>query len=123
MACIEHEQTWKFIRGILLSVGLGVALYFTYDTCIKCVIAIAIVSGLTMTCLPMMPLIFLISCTVLILHLIDYRSATVKVEIPLENFVYVPTWDDMKKYVHMDPTSHAAVSVPSPPTASENVQM
>ena len=102
MNCFENEQMWRMLRGLLFSIGLGIALYLTYNQCVKCVIVIAIISGLTMTCIPTMPIVFLISCTVLILHLIDYHSATVKVEIPLENFVYIPSWDDVNKYVHMD---------------------
>jgi len=34
------------------------------------------------------------------MHAIDYRNATIKVEVPLENLVYIPTWDDVHKYVH-----------------------
>ena len=91
------------LRNLLFTVGLGAALLITYNKCIECVIIIALISGITMTCIPTMPMVFILSCAVLLLHTIDYKDATIKVEVPLENFVYIPSWDDFHKYVHMSP--------------------
>jgi len=77
------------------------ALLLTYDSCIGCVIGIAIISGLTMNCIPLMPLVFILSIIVLFYHAIDYNKATLSVEVPLQDFVHVPTWNDVKKYVHV----------------------
>jgi hypothetical protein len=77
----------------------------TYNNCIACVVGVAIVSGLTMTCVPLMPLIFMVSTAILLLHAIDYNSATIRVEVPLQNVVYIPTWKDVEEYVHVSPSS------------------
>jgi len=90
----------SFIRNVVLTVVLGVGLVVTYNRCIECVFCIMLISGLTMSCIPTMPLVFMLSCGVLLMHAIDYRDATIKVEVPLENLVYIPTWDDVHKYVH-----------------------
>jgi len=106
----SDEECWcglsnKMLRSLMFTAALGLALFLTYNRCIECVICIAIVSGLTMTCIPMSPMIFILSLVVLLMHVIDYRNATIKVEVPLENIVHIPTWDDMHKYVHISPIS------------------
>jgi len=96
---ISGKTLWNLM---LLSILSG-ALILTYDNCITCVLCIAVVSGLTMSCIPGAPVLFVLSLSVLLFHAIDYRNATVKVEVPLENLVYIPTWDDVHKYVHVNP--------------------
>jgi len=104
-----QERCWSFdvgisssnARKIIFTVLLGVALAITFDKCISCVFVILILSGLTMSCIPTMPIVFLLCCGVLLMHAIDYRNASIRVEVPLENFVYIPTWDDVHKYVHV----------------------
>lgn len=102
------------MRYVIFTIGLGIGLAVTYNRCITCVVCIAVLSALTMNCVPGMPLVFLLSCAVLFMHAIDYRHASVKVEVPLENFVYIPSWDDVHKYVHFssskDSTEAAAKS-------------
>jgi hypothetical protein len=89
----------KFLRGVALSATVGIVLVLTYHQCIWCVLAIALFSALTMNCIPLMPLVFLMSLFVLIFHAIDYQRASIRVEVPLQQIVYVPTWDDVTKYV------------------------
>ena len=93
----------KFLRNAMFTAVLAGMLILTYDKCVGCVLAIAVVSGLSMTCIPGSPVIFILALSVLLYHAVDYKNATVKVEVPLENFVYIPTWDDVEKYVHVNP--------------------
>ena len=92
--------------GLVLSLGLFLLL--TYQTCVLCVMAIALLSLLLIQ-VPFMPLVFGVSMFVLLYHAVDYRNATVKVEVPLSNFVYVPTLDDVRKYVHMSTPDTAPI--------------
>jgi hypothetical protein len=77
-------------------------LALTYDRCVWCVVSVAIVSALTMNCVPLTPIVFMLSAGVLIMHAIDYRSASIRVEVPLKDVVYIPTWKDFQNYVHVD---------------------
>ena len=95
--------TLALVKGLALTAVLGVALLLTYDRCIGCVVAIAALAGLTMNCVPLMPLVFLMSMLVLVMHAIDYNSASIRVEVPLQDVIYVPTWDDISKYVKVGP--------------------
>jgi hypothetical protein len=90
---------WGFLRGVCISTTVGMILVLTYQRCIWCVVAIAIFSAMTMNCLPLMPLVFLMSLFVLAYHAIDYQKASIRVEVPLQDIVYVPTWDDISRYV------------------------
>ena len=83
---------------------LAASLYLSYNSCIKCVVCIAIVSGLTMNCVPLMPLVFAMSIAVIFLHSIDYNKATIKVEVPIQDVIYVPTWSDLQEYVKLVPS-------------------
>jgi hypothetical protein len=83
---------------------MAVALFLTYNRCVECVVCIAILSGVTMNCVPLMPLVFIMSIAVIFLHSIDYNKATFKVEVPIQDIIYVPTWSDMQKYVHLVPS-------------------
>ena len=93
----------KFLRGMALSATVGIILVLTYHQCIGCVLAIALFSALTMNCVPLMPLVFLMSLFVLMFHAIDYQRASIRVEVPLQDIVYVPTCDDVTKYVKVTP--------------------
>ena len=93
----------KFLRSLMMVSILSGVLILTYDKCITCVIIVAVISGTTMTCVPLMPLVFMVSTAVLLLHAIDYNSATIRVEVPLQNVIYIPTWKDVKDYVHVSP--------------------
>jgi hypothetical protein len=88
-----------FIRGTCISAIMGMVLILTYQKCIWCVVGIAFFSAVTMNCLPMMPLVFLLSIFVLAYHAIDYQKASIRVEVPLQDIVYIPTWEDVSKYV------------------------
>ncbi len=92
----------RLLRNAMFLAGLAGALIMTYDKCVGCVLCIAVISGFTLTCIPGSPVIFILSLSVLLYHAVDYRNATVKVEVPLENLVYIPTWDDVQKYVHVN---------------------
>ena len=91
------------LRNLGLAAVLGVALLLTYDRCIGCVVAIAAIAGVTMNCVPLMPAVFLVSVGVLVVHAIDYHSASIRVEVPLQDIMYIPTWDDVSKYVKVAP--------------------
>lgn len=93
---------WRLARIIFMTALLTTLLGLTYDKCIGCVLGIAIVSGLTMNCIPTMPLVFVLCLLVLLYHAIDYRRATIRVEVPLKDVVYMPTWSDLKQYVNVD---------------------
>ena len=97
----DADTKWKFLRGLALVCALTAALLLTYDRCITCVIAVAIFSAVTMTCVPLMPLVFLLSMLVLMMHAIDYNKSSIRVEVPLQDMVYIPSWDDVKQYVHV----------------------
>lgn len=88
---------------LLPVVVVSIALLLTYDRCIPCVLGVAIFSAVTINCLPFMPVIFLLSVGVLLMHAIDYDKATIKVEVPLQELVYVPTWKEVQQYVHVLP--------------------
>jgi hypothetical protein len=102
--CLGNASS-KFLRSLILVSILSGILVLTYDKCIVCVIVVAIISGLTMTCVPLMPLVFMVSTAVLLLHAIDYNSATIRVEVPLQNVIYIPTWKDVEEYVHVSPNA------------------
>jgi len=102
------NTTIRFLRSLVLVSVLSAILLLTYNKCIACVVGVAIVAGLTMTCVPLMPLVFMVSTAILLLHAIDYNSATIKVEVPLQNVVYIPTWKDVEEYVHVSPSSWAS---------------
>jgi len=101
----EGSPSWlyKFLRGVALSATVAIVLVLTYHKCIWCVLAIAIFSALTMNCIPLMPLVFLMSLFVLMFHAIDYQRASIRVEVPLQDIVYVPSWDDFARYVKVTP--------------------
>jgi len=95
--------SWRFIFSVVMFASLVGALVVTYDSCVGCVFAVALISLLLMSVVPLMPVVFLVAVAVLLYHAIDYRTATVRVEVPLQNLVYVPTYDDVRKYVHLAP--------------------
>ena len=94
-------STWlgSFLRGACISAIVGMILILTYQKCIWCVVGIAVFSAATMNCIPLMPLVFLLSLFVLAYHAIDYQKASIRVEVPLQDIVYIPTWEDVNKYV------------------------
>ena len=89
--------------------GLTAGLALTYDSCVGCVVAIALVALLLIQ-LPFMPIVLIVAMGLLLVHAVDYQSATFKVEIPIADVVYVPTMDDLRKYVHMTPHAAAAIN-------------
>jgi hypothetical protein len=99
---LHSRVLWWFVFKCVLVLALALALGLTYNSCIRCVIAVAVVSAVFMNCVPLMPLVFLVSLGVLVLHAIDYHNASIRVEVPLQDVVYVPTWDDVQKYVHVN---------------------
>lgn len=118
--CWENKIIWK----LAFVVVLGASLLFTYDTCVSCVVGIAVVSLLTVNCLPGASVVFIASVCVLMYHAIDMRSASIRVQIPLNDVVRLPTYqqlqDDFQSYVHLDrplpPPSTTPSSLIAPPT-------
>ena len=106
--CCTRKCALRLFFNCLFVAALGGVLALTYNRCIWCVVGVAIVSALTMNCVPLTPLVFMLSLAVLVMHAIDYRSASIRVEVPLQDIIYIPTWDDMQHYVHMDKTLAAA---------------
>ena len=104
------------VRKIIFTILLGVFLAVTFDKCITCVFVILVLSGLTMSCITTMPIVFLLSCGILLMHAIDYRNASIRVEVPLENFVYIPSWDDVHKYVHVSTSKEPENGVQNAPS-------
>ena len=123
----SNTNAWKLklvcYAALLSALRLTLILMLTYQTWVLCVLGIAVISLLLIQ-VPFMPIVFGLSMFVLLYHSVDYRSATVKVEVPLSNFVYVPTVDDFRKYVHMSAegadgiksAAVAAVTQPPPQT-------
>ena len=97
--CLSSGWLSNFLRGACVSAIVAIILIMTYQRCIWCVVGIAIFSAITMNCIPLMPLVFLMSLFVLAYHAIDYQRASIRVEVPLQDIVYVPTWEDIHKYV------------------------
>lgn len=111
------NRSWLggFLRGACVSASVAMILVLTYQRCIWCVVCIALFSGITMNCLPLMPLVFLMSLFVLAYHAIDYQKASIRVEVPLQDIVYVPTWDDISKYVKVANPLSSSSSPTTPP--------
>ena len=103
-----RKAVWRGLWKLALVGGLGAALLITYNKCIECVLCIAVLSALTMNCVPLMPLVFVLSAAVLLLHAVDYDKATIKVEVPLQDVMYIPTWKDVQEYVHVVPPTAVA---------------
>ncbi len=93
------------MRGTVAKVAVAcvmmAALFLTYNNCIKCVVCIALFAMVTMSCIPLMQLVFVLSVAVILLHSIDYNKATIKVEVPIQDVIYVPTWNDLQEYVSL----------------------
>ena len=98
------------IAGLVL---LGGGLALAYNRCLTCVWAIAALSLLTLNCIPGMPVIFLMSAAVLLMHAVDLNRATLKMEIPLGDLI--PSYDSVRPYVHLI----TATPAPPPPPAIE----
>jgi hypothetical protein len=98
-SCFQSSWFSNFLRGACISAIVAIVLILTYQRCIWCVVGIALFSAITMNCIPLMPLVFLMSLFVLAYHAIDYQRASIRVEVPLQDIVYVPTWEDIHKYV------------------------
>ncbi len=98
-SCFQTSWLSGFLRGACISAIVAIVLILTYQRCIWCVVGIALFSAITMNCIPLMPLVFLMSLFVLAYHSIDYQRASIRVEVPLQDLVYVPTWEDIHKYV------------------------
>jgi hypothetical protein len=92
----------KFALNCAFVGVLATILALTYNRCVWCVVGVAIASALTMNCVPLTPVIFMLSAGILIMHAIDYRSASIRVEVPLTDVIYIPTWKDVQSYVHVD---------------------
>ena len=90
---------WPLVRALIMTVGAIVILATTYDRCTGCVLGVMVFAGLTMNCVPGMPLVFVVAILVLLYHAIDYKKSSIKVEVPLQDIVYIPTWGDLKQYV------------------------
>ena len=99
--CVAVVLTHRLFWQMLMLLLLGVVLAVTYDRCLTCVWCVAVLSLLTLNCIPGMPIIFLMSAAVLLLHAIDYNRATIKVEIPLGDLI--PSYDTVRPYVHVMP--------------------
>jgi hypothetical protein len=105
----RNSAAWRTIAWKLCLVAcLSAALLTTYNKCIVCVLAVAVFSALTMNCVPLMPLVFVLSIAVLLMHAVDYDKATIRLEVPLQDIVYIPTWKDVQEYVHVVPPPAAA---------------
>ena len=100
--CFSHKYLWRFAMNCAFVGILGAILAVTYNKCVWCVVGVAVVSALTMNCIPLTPIIFLISAAVLVMHAVDYQKASIRVEVPLQDVVYIPTWKDVESYVHVD---------------------
>lgn len=97
---------WGLVRAVVLTTIMLCILGLTYDHCIPCVVGVLVFSGLTMHCIPYMSVVFILAACVLLYHAIDYKKASIKVEVPLTDVIYVPTWADLKQYVKVQKNAH-----------------
>ena len=109
MPLISTRLMCQIAGLVLLGGGLGLA----YNRCLTCVWGIAALSLLTLNCIPGMPVIFLMSAAVLLMHAVDLNRATLKMEIPLGDLI--PSYDSVRPYVHLI----TATPAPPPPPAIE----
>jgi len=79
--CCTQKCALRLLLNCLFVGVLGAILALTYNRCVWCVVGVAIVSALTMNCVPLTPLIFMLSLCVLVMHAIDYRTASIRVEV------------------------------------------
>ena len=100
--CCTRKHVLRFMLNCAFVAVLGAILALTYNKCVMCVIVVAVLSALTMNCVPLTPIVFVLSICVLIMHAIDYQRASIRVEVPLQDVVYIPTWKDVQSYVHVD---------------------
>ena len=100
--CFTKRFLLRFALNCAFVGVLGAILALTYNRCVWCVVGVAAVSALTMNCVPLTPVIFLLSMLVLVMHAVDYKTASIRVEVPLQDVVYIPTWKDVQSYVHVD---------------------
>jgi hypothetical protein len=96
-----------------LVAALATTLLLAYEHCIVCVVCVCVFSLATLNCIPLMPLVFALSVAILVWHSVDIQQSTVRVEIPLNNLIYVPTLGDFERYVHFQPNA-ATPPVPVP---------
>ena len=99
---VPWRVPWPVIRALVCTVGAVTVLATTYDRCTGCVVGVVVFAGLTMNCVPGMPLVFVVAILVLLYHAIDYRKSSIRVEVPLQDIVYVPTWEDLKHYIKVE---------------------
>lgn len=132
VAQLQETPWWRsrlVLNGVLVA-SLGGALLLTYDSCISCVLAIALLSFLTLNCIPFMPIIFILSAGVLLIHTVtmDMRQASLRVEIPLNQLIALPTYDQVQqgvdRYVHLDqPGGLHNRNTPAPPPPPQQQQL
>ena len=106
-----QRLAWK----AALLAALVAALVLTYQSCVPCVMGVALLALLTIHCLPGASVVFVACVCVLLYHAVDVKSASIRVQIPLNDIVRVPTYaqlqDDFRNYVHVDAS---AASQPPP---------
>ena len=100
--CCSRKYLLRFALNCAYVGILTGILALTYNRCVWCVVGVAVASALTMNCVPLTPIVFMLSAGILIMHAIDYRSASIRVEVPLKDVVYIPTWKDVETYVHVE---------------------
>jgi hypothetical protein len=101
----------RWLWKLALVAALTATLLLTYEHCIVCVVCVSVLALLTLNCVPLMPLVFALSVGILVWHSVDIKQSTVRVEIPLNNLIYVPSYSDIEQYVHFQP---GATPVPIP---------
>ena len=99
---VSCKVPWGLIRAVALTSIMLCILAVTYEHCVPCVVGVLVFSGLTMHCIPYMSIVFVLAAAVLIYHAIDYQKASIKVEVPLQDVIYVPTWKDLKQYIKVE---------------------
>ena len=131
----QQEQSHPLIsrkmlyNAIILTMLCG-ALAITYNRCVTCVVCIALFALLTISCVPGMGLVFVLSVMIIVGHSVNYNKATVDISIPLSDIVHIPSWTDLKKdldYVHVEPAVGRGVSqqqplLPIPPPQQQQQQ-
>jgi hypothetical protein len=105
----------RWLGKFALVAALTAVLVLTYEHCIVCVVCVCVFSLATLNCIPLMPLVFALSVAILVWHSVDVQRSTVRVEIPLNNLIYVPTLSDFEQYVHFQPGAPPASAAPDPP--------
>ena len=77
--CCSRKYMLRFALNCAFVGILTGILALTYNRCVWCVVGVAVASALTMNCVPLTPIVFMLSAGILIMHAIDYRLSLIHI--------------------------------------------